>query len=137
MGQDIKAKEAWARFLGELYDIPAYSQAVSFYHSAGIEQYLPSRTDFLRKGLMSPDGTKRLDLYFENALAESFQFNVSAWMNAMRDWQDEEFNDAMLYEALEDYQFLKLDAFPISDQIGYFMRVYLPGAYLSGDLTGL
>lgn len=129
----VKVKDLWMRVINDLYDIPAYSQAVSFYRSAGIEQYLPSRTDFLRKDLPTPGGTDQLDFDVAVALNASLELGEAGWMNSMRFCFDENFDDAILHEALEDYLFVKQG----SSQVEQFLQVYLPGAYLSGDLNSL
>lgn len=133
MGTQNRVKDVWLVFFNELYDMQAYEQAVNFYRSAGIEQYLPSRIDFLRKELLSPSGTEQLLLRLDEALMLSFGLGIDEWMKQVRALHSAEFSDFLVYEALEDYLFVQ----PNDLAVEQFKKSFLPGAYISEDINNL
>lgn len=133
MGTQNRVKDVWLAFFEELYDMQAYTQAVNFYRSAGIEQYLPSRMDFLRKELLSPSGTEQLLLRLDEALMLSFGLGIDEWMKQVRALHSTDFSDFLVYEALEDYLFVQ----PNDLAVEQFKKSFLPGAYISEDINNL
>lgn len=133
MGTEQTIKDVWLAFFEELYDLSAYNQAVNFYRSAGIEKYLPSRSDFLRKELMSASGTDVLLLRLDEALMVSFGLGIDEWMKQIREMRSDDFSDFLVYEALEDYLFVQ----PNDLAVEKFKETFLPGAYLSEDINNL
>lgn len=133
MGTQNRVKDVWLEFFNELYDMQAYTQAVDFYRSIGIEQYLPSRMDFLRKELLSPSGTEKLLLRLDEALMLSFGLGIDEWMKQVRALHSADFSDFLVYEALEDYLFVQ----PNDLAVEQFKNTFLPGAYISEDINNL
>ena len=133
MSTDKTIKDVWLAFFEELYDMAAYTQAVNFYCSVGIEQYLPARTDFLRKELVSASGTDELVARLDEALMLSFGLGIDEWMNQIREMRSDGFSDFLVYEALEDYLFIRTNDLAVEK----FKENFLPGAYLSEDMNNL